>query len=225
MLKERLDMILSHIDGETVADIGTDHGYIPVQLALFKKAKKVIATDLNKGPLDSARENVLKNNVEDIVKLRLGSGLLPLEVGECDTIVIAGMGGELISQILRASEDVAKSANKLLLQPMNSQDTLRKFLLENGYKIIKEDIKVEGFKVYNLIIARKGLGEMPKDPIFLHLPESLKGHAEFPSLLKKKKREFEKILSGLKKAKEKDIAEIEKYEYLRKRAFDIEESL
>ena len=225
MLKERLDMILSHIDGETVADIGTDHGYIPVQLAKSKRVKKVIATDLNKGPLDSARENVFKNNVEDIVKLRLGSGLLPLEVGECDTIVIAGMGGELISEILKESEDVAKSAKKLLLQPMNSQDTLRKFLIENGYEIIKEDIKVEGFKVYNLIIAKNGTGKMPKDPIFLHLPESLKEHREFPSLLKKKKREFEKILSGLKKATDKDNNQIEKYEYLLKRTKEIEEAL
>ncbi len=225
MLKERLDMILSHIDGEVIADIGTDHGYIPVRLALLKRAKKVIATDLNKGPLHAARENVLKNNVEDIVELRLGSGLLPIKKGECDTIVIAGMGGELISEILRAGEDVAKSAKILLLQPMNSQDTLRKFLLENGYEIIKEDIEREGFKVYNLIIAKKGIGEMPKDPIFLHLPESLKGHTEFPSLLKKKKREFEKILSGLLRAKDKDLEEIKKYEYLKNRVFMIEESL
>ena len=225
MLKERLDMILSYIDGKIVADIGTDHGYIPVRLATDKKVEKVIATDLNKGPLDAARENVLKNNAEDIVKLRLGSGLLPIAAGECDNIVIAGMGGELISRILRDSEDVAKSTNKLLLQPMNSQDTLRKYLLENGYEIIKEDIKVEGFKVYNLIIARKGSGEMPKDPIFLHLPESLKDHREFPSLLKKKKREFEKILTGLKKATDKDNNQIEKYEYLLKRTLEIEESV
>ncbi|MDO4618813.1 MAG: class I SAM-dependent methyltransferase [Clostridia bacterium] len=223
MLKKRLDMILSHIDGDAVADIGTDHGYIPVKLALSGKVKKIIATDLNKGPLDAARKNAEDNNVS--FDLRLGSGLSPIEENECDTIVIAGMGGELISEILRADLDKAKKADRLLLQPMNSQDTLRKFLLENGFSITEEDLEVEGFKVYNLIIAQKGEGEIPYDEIFWHLPESLNCHPIFPKLIKKKLHEFDKILEGLLKAKDKDFDLIEKYQYLKKRAVEIDESI
>lgn len=223
MQTKRLNMIISHIDAKTVADIGTDHAYIPVQLALGKRAEKIIATDLNKGPLDAALSNVKANDCEEIVECRLGSGLSPLDVGECDTIVIAGMGGELISSILAEGESVAKSADTLLLQPMNSQDTLRKFLVENGYEIIGEDLMVEGFKVYNLIIARKGSMLFAADEIELHLPERLYKHKHFGALLSKKKREFTKILTGLKRAKDKDEKEIERYESLLEKVVRLEE--
>lgn len=207
-------MIISHINANKVADIGTDHAYIPVQLALKGSLDKIIATDLNVGPLDAARANIKANGCDDMIECRLGGGLSPLEAGECDTIIIAGMGGELISAILGEGEAVAKSADTLLLQPMNSQDTLRKFLLTNGYMISDEDLEVEGFKVYNLIIARKGEMNLPDDELELHLPEMLRSHRHFGALLAKKKREFAKILSGLKGAKEKDSSAIERYERL-----------
>lgn len=216
-------MIISHINAKRVADIGTDHAYIPVQLALGKAAEKIIATDLNKGPLDAARGNVKAKGCEKVVECRLGSGLSPLNVGECDTIVIAGMGGELISSILSEGEAVAKAAKTLLLQPMNSQDLLREFLAGNGYMIENEDLTVEGFKVYNLIIARKGVMPLPADELELHLPKRLYGHRYFGALLAKKKREFNKILSGLKAAKEQNMAEIERYTDLLMRVGRLEE--
>ncbi len=216
-------MIISHIDSKTVADIGTDHAYIPVQLALGNKAERVIATDLNKGPLDAARANVKANGCEKVVECRLGSGLSPLKANECETVIIAGMGGELISEILLAGELVAQEAKLLLLQPMNSQDTLRKFLIENGYEITDEDLTVEGFKVYNLIIARKGSMPLPVDEFELHLPERLYNHKHFGALLAKKKREFTKILSGLKGAKEQNAKEIERYTHLLEKVYRLEE--
>ncbi|MBS7298021.1 MAG: SAM-dependent methyltransferase [Eubacteriales bacterium] len=222
MLTDRLNMIISHIEGRTVADIGTDHAYIPVQLALCGKAERIIATDYNKGPLHSAECNVKANGCEDKIELRLGSGLLPLSEGECDTVIIAGMGGELIRTILEEGEVVAKSAEMLLLQPMNSQDLLRSFLSDSGYEIVSEDITTEGFKVYNLIIAKKGIGYEYKDEFDLHLPEYLYSHEKFPKLLAKKKREFEKILTGLKKAKEKNLAEIDRYTKLLERVCKLE---
>ena len=223
MQTKRLNMIISHIDAKRVADVGTDHGYIPVQLALGGIADKVIATDLNKGPLDAARSTVKANGCEKFVECRLGSGLSPIGVGECDAIVIAGMGGELISEILKEEETVAKAADKLLLQPMNSQDTLRRFLLENGYEITEEDLTVEGFKVYNLIIARKGIMACPSNEFELHLPRVLYGHKHFGSLLAKKKREFGKILSGLERATERNDEEIKRYTDLLERVERLEE--
>lgn len=222
MLTKRLDMIISNINGRTVADIGTDHAYIPVQLAKGNLADRIIATDVNKGPLNAAGNNVIANGVEEKIELRLGSGLLPVKVGECDTVIIAGMGGELISTILEEGEIVAKSVDALLLQPMNSQDLLRSFLSRNGYQILKEDITTEGFKVYNLIVARKGTPHEYKDEFELHLPPYLYTHEKFPALLAKKRREFEKILAGLNKARDKNTAEIDRYAKLLERVRELE---
>ena len=223
MLTKRLDMIISNISGRNVADIGTDHAYIPVQLAKRNLADRIIATDVNKGPLKAAENNVIANGVEEKIELRLGSGLLPINIGECDTVIIAGMGGELIATILKEGEGVAKSADTLLLQPMNSQDLLRCFLSRNGYRILKEDITTEGFKVYNLIIAQKGTPHEYKDEFELHLPPYLYTHEKFPALLAKKKREFEKILAGLNKARDKKLAEIDRYTKLLERVCKLEE--
>lgn len=225
MLTKRLDMIVSHIDAnaKTVADIGTDHAYIPIKLALDGRAERIIATDMNKGPLKSADRNVGINGCKDRVECRLGDGLSPLKNGECEIIVIAGMGGELIASILTEGEQVAKSAQKILLQPMNAQAYLRKFLAENGYNIVEEDLAVEGFKVYNLIVAEKGEMPLPESETELHLPRSLYKNRCFEALVKKKKREFSKILYGLERAKERNDAEIERYTRLLNETEKLEE--
>lgn len=225
MLTDRLNMIISHTNGGVIADVGTDHAYIPVKLITENLAEHVIATDVRKGPLDSARRNVIKNDCGDKIELRLGSGLSPLKAGECGTIIIAGMGGELICSILKDGDAVARTAELLLLQPMNSQDMLREYLSSNGYEILEEDIEREGFKVYNLIIARSGKMPEFKDEFELHLPPYLYGHRHFPALLAKKKREFDKILCGLKNAKVKNDAEIARFEGLLKRVCELEDRL
>lgn len=204
MITPRLDLILKHISGSSVADIGTDHAYIPIKLA--QKGIRVIATDIRKGPLDMAKAHVEKHGCS--VELRLGGGLEPISAGETENIVIAGMGGEMIIKILSADEKKAR-AGLLILQPMNSQYELRKFLYENNYNILAEDLAVEGFKVYNLIVAKSGRGKLPEKDIFLHLPESLWEHPLFNNLLQKKKREFTKIYDGLSASALSDKAELE----------------
>ena len=204
MITPRLDLILQHITGNSVADIGTDHAYIPIKLA--QKGVRVIATDIRKGPLDMAKAHVAKHGCT--VDLRLGGGLEPISAGETENIVIAGMGGEMIIKILSADEEKAR-ASLLILQPMNSQYELRKFLYENNYNILSEDLAVEGFKVYNLIVAESGHGNMPENDIFLHLPETLFTHPLFNNLLQKKKREYTRIYEGLLASALQDEAELE----------------
>lgn len=217
MYRKRLDMITEHVKGTVVADIGTDHAYVPIKLIEKNICEKVIATDVNAGPLKSAESNVNKHNMEKYIELRLGSGLLPLSAGECNCIIIAGMGGELVCNILSEGEYVARNAGLLILQPMNAQDMLRKFLNENGYKIIDEDITVEGFKVYNLILAQYGGEYINIDEFSLHLPGYLFEKDCFPALLAKKKREFTKILKGLLSSSVEDDIKISKYQdFLRK---------
>ena len=213
MQTDRLNMIIRHTNGRMIADIGTDHAYIPVQLIKQKKAERVVATDIRPGPLDAAARSIAHAGVSGI-ELRLGGGLSPIAPHECDNIIIAGMGGELICTILKEGEATAKSASRLLLQPMNSQDMLREYLSKNGFCIAEEDIVCEGFKVYNLIIACAGEGMSFHNEIELHLPEYLKKHHEFPALLRKKQREFSKILSGLERAKDRNEKEIGRYRQL-----------
>ncbi len=209
MLTPRLEMILKHIEGKSCADIGTDHAYIPIELA--ECGMRVIATDISRGPLNIAAENAKKH--EKMIDLRLGGGLSPIEKGEVDTIVIAGMGGEMIEKII--SEDMEKAqSSRLVLQPMNSQAELRKFLSENNFCIIEEDLAVEGFKVYNLLVVKWGRDAGYRYEIDAHLPKMLYSHPLFDRLLAKKRREFTKILSGLLKASEKDNEKIFYYENL-----------
>lgn len=214
MITPRLEMILRHICGNSCADIGTDHAYVPIKL--WERGIKVIATDIMPGPLKIAAENVKKQNAD--IELRLGGGLSPIQKGEVDTIIIAGMGGEMIEKIL--SEDADKTDGvTFILQPMNRQYELRTFLLNNGFYIIEEDLAQEGFKVYNLIVATKdgtksGQALSYNSETELHLPASLKSHPCFEALLNKKQREFSKILSGLKKSKDANPIEVKKLEAL-----------
>ena len=204
MITPRLDLILQHITGRSVADIGTDHAYIPIKLS--EKGVRVIATDIRQGPLDMARAHVAKHGCD--VELRLGAGLEPIAVGETENIVIAGMGGEMIIKILTADEEKARKS-LLILQPMNSQYELRKFLCENDYEIVCEDIATEGFKVYNLIVVKSGKACMPDKDIDLHLPKCLYKHPLFSALLEKKKREFTRIYNGLSASSAADSCELD----------------
>lgn len=203
MISKRLNMILQNVTKIKVADIGTDHAYIPIELA--KGGAKVIATDISHGPLQNAEKNVKKYNLD--ISLRLGGGLEPLTIGEADEIIIAGMGGEMIEKIISNDIEKAKSA-RLLLQPMNSQAELRSFLIKNGFTILKEDLAQEGHKIYNLILCEKGSMQLPKSETDLHLPKELYNHPLFPMLLAKKKREFLKRYNGLKNSKTENKSEL-----------------
>lgn len=214
MITPRLNSILKHVTGKIIADIGTDHAYIPIKLAQDKKIIHAIACDIKEGPLAIAKKNVDKYALSDIIELRLGAGLEPLNPGEADTVVIAGMGGEMIINILK--NEKSSTFNEFLLQPMNCQAELRKWLLNNGFTIISEDLSKEGFKVYNLLKVRPGSMEFFKNELQYHLPKYLYENPLFPMLFEKKKREFTKILTGLKKSENKDQLLIDKYSGLLK---------
>lgn len=174
-LTDRLLKIASLVtEGKKIADIGTDHGYIPVYLLNKGRVPYAILADVNKGPLENAKKEVRHNNLLDKVDLRLGSGIEVLERGEVDEVIIAGMGGILISQLLEAKSEVAKSLDKLILQPMQAQDELRKYLLNNGYDILDEVLVKEDFRIYEIIIAKyTGENTNIEDEIYLQVGKKL----------------------------------------------------
>ena len=154
-LTDRLLKIASLVDeGKKIADIGTDHGYIPVYLLNNNKIDYAILADVNKGPLENAKKEVRHNKLDDKVDLRLGSGLEVLNQNEVDEVIIAGMGGILISELLEAKKSVSQTVEKLILQPMQAQNELRKYLYNNGYEILNEVLVKEDFRIYEIIVAK-----------------------------------------------------------------------
>lgn len=155
-LSDRLLTLAGYVrKGERVADIGTDHGLLPIYLKQNGISDCIIATDVNRGPLEKMAAN-LERHLEDWegIQMRLGSGLEILEPGEADCAIIAGMGGKLMIEILEDSMEAARSLKRLILQPRNAQDTLRKWLLFHGFIIADETLVRERKYIWEIIEAR-----------------------------------------------------------------------
>lgn len=153
-LGERLETIAGQIPKcRILSDIGTDHAFIPIYAIENGLCEKALAADLRRGPLEMADSNIRKHKLENKIELRLGNGLEPILPEECDVIVIAGMGGQLIRDILAASPGKASQASLLLLQANNAVDALRKWLYENGFHISGEKLVSDAGKLYCLIKA------------------------------------------------------------------------
>lgn len=142
--------------GARVADVGTDHAYLPVWLTLHGRVASAIASDLRKGPLERARETGRTWGVETRVDFRLGNGLADIRPEEADTIVIAGMGGENIAAILAAAPWTADGGHTLLLQPQTRAEELRAFLVRHGCEICREALVCDRGKMYPVMEARAG---------------------------------------------------------------------
>ncbi|AGF54737.1 tRNA (adenine22-N1)-methyltransferase [Clostridium saccharoperbutylacetonicum] len=159
-LSKRLTWIIEKVDKvQVIMDIGTDHGYIPIYLVKNNIAQKVIASDINKDPLKKAKINAALDGVSDKVDLRLGGGLQPLKNNEAQTVIIAGMGGNLIRDILENDFDKVKKLEYLILQPAQNPEVLREYLYTNDYEILYEDICLDDNKYYELFKVRYKKGD------------------------------------------------------------------
>lgn len=158
MISKRLRYIIDITDNfNVIADIGTDHGYVAVGLLQEKKAHKVISSDISSNSLQKAIDYVKSNYLEDKIDTRVGSGLSVLQADEADAIIIAGMGGVLISKILEDDYDnkFSKKSPTLILQPVQQASNLRYYLYENNFDIIDEHYIDDMGKYYHIIIAKK----------------------------------------------------------------------
>ena len=157
-MDSRLRTIMDFVPiGSRVADIGTDHGYLAIELIKSKIAISVIASDKNAGPLEAARKNIKAAEVEGDIDLRLGDGLQSINTGEVNVICIAGMGGALICEILTASPEVTAQVDKIILQPMNAVEKVRQWVSLNGWNIEDEDLaEVDGI-IYEILCISHSL--------------------------------------------------------------------
>ena len=139
----------------TLADIGTDHGYIPVSLLLEERLDRAIAADIGAPPLDHARRTAGLYGVSERMDFRLGDGLAVVEPGEAEVIVIAGMGGDTITEILDAAP-WSRDGPLLLLQSMSRTDVLRRWLPANGYAVCQEKLVQDKGVLYPILAVRGG---------------------------------------------------------------------
>jgi len=198
-LTPRLQAIADGINNcEVLVDVGTDHANLPIYLILKGKAAKAIASDINKGPIEIARKRIKQYKLESKIEARQGSGLTVLKPQEADTIVIAGMGGMLISEIIEQSKEVAEAAKVLIMQPMLDSGKLRRYLMENGYDIFEEELAKEGKKIYEIIWA-KFTGEKQVISSLMDIGHKIleKKHPLALELIDKKVTELQNIIQKL----------------------------
>ena len=165
-LDQRLSAVAALVRlGSRLADIGTDHAYLPVWLVQNGVCPAAIAADLRPGPLEAARRHVAAAGLEDRISLRLGDGLAPVFPGEADDIVIAGMGGETIAAILSAADWLADARLRLVLQPMSRAEETRRWLLKNGFSVTEERLVRDGRWLYPVMAAAYTAAPPLTDPL------------------------------------------------------------
>ncbi len=159
-MSKRLETIVKMVPvdcaGQTVADVGTDHGFVPISLVRTGKAARAIAMDIGEGPLARAREHIHQAGLAAQIELRLGDGLERLSPGEADGVVITGMGGELMLQILKKGGTVRESVKWWVLSPQSELGAFRHGLEELGLGICRETMLREDGKYYTVMLARPG---------------------------------------------------------------------
>lgn len=154
-LSKRLATVASYVPaGARMADIGSDHAYLPAALALQKKISYAVAGEVVKGPYENAVSEIKGHGLTDLIKPRLADGLAAITPADrIDTVVIAGMGGTLIAEILERGKDRLQGVRRLVLQPNVGEGRLRRWLMDNRYQIMAEQIVAEDDHIYEIIVS------------------------------------------------------------------------
>ena len=218
-LSERLEAIIAMIPPcETAADIGTDHGFVPIELVRRKIAERAIASDVRKGPLSRAQAHVEAAGLEKEIDVRLGSGLSTVSPEEADVILIAGMGGRLTVKLLEEGRTVAGKAKTLILSPHTDAAAVRRYVTGNGFRIEDETMVEEDGKFYPILRCEAaGTEGMQAEPLteadYLFGPVLLSKRPDvFLRFIEKEREKTAALLEGFRekgvrgrKAEEKEL--------------------
>lgn len=199
-LSKRLEAIVKLVPPCNVAaDVGTDHGYVPMELVRSGRCQKVIAMDVNEGPLERARINVDAHGLGDYIETRLSDGLEKLSPGEAEAIIIAGMGGALTIRILEQGQAVTEAVGYFILQPQSEIIKVRRFLEESQMHVEAEDFVEEDGKYYPMMLVRHG-SEAPYSAMELKYGRRLlkDAHPVLKQYLEHEIKAKEEILKQLK---------------------------
>ncbi len=221
-LSKRLETVVSYIpENSKIADIGSDHAYLPCYAVNKGIASFAIAGEVVMGPYLSAKKQVEDAQLTKEVEVRLGNGLEVLAPGEVDCITIAGMGGALIASILEAGKDKLSNGPRLILQPNVSASSIRTWLMDNEWSLIGEDILEEDDKLYEIVIAEKGdpkanySNEMEKE--LLLGPFLMNDQSDaFKRKWNQELHQWKKIIKNMEKAEKTDALVKRKRELIQK---------
>ncbi|WP_409251391.1 tRNA (adenine(22)-N(1))-methyltransferase [Bacillus sp. SCS-153A] len=206
-LSKRLETVVSFIpEGSRIADIGSDHAYLPCYAVDKGIAVSGIAGEVAEGPYQSAVKQVKYTQLEDVISVRKGNGLEVLSPNETDVITIAGMGGALIASILETGKDKLEGVSRLILQPNVAAISIRKWLLENGWELKAERILEEDNKIYEVLVAEKGNPGAPYEQLESELllgPFLIKEKSSvFKIKWEQELKQWKNILEKMKKAED-----------------------
>lgn len=201
-LNARLRAVADYVcGGALVVDVGCDHAILPIELVRENRVKRVIACDIGEGPLSTARRNIERAGLSDVIETRLSDGLKKISPDEADHIVIAGMGGNLISDIIGAVEWTKSEKYRFILQPMTSADDLRAWLCENGFYIESETPVYDAKRLYTVMLCRYDGIRRDMPPEYRYIGEISVATKEGRDLICRQIRSMERRLSSLDNAK------------------------
>lgn len=211
-LSERLAVVASFVPEQTVlADIGSDHAYLPCYLINKGIIRKAIAGEVVKGPYESAKRNVEANGLSGRIDVRLANGLSAIKKEDgVETVTIAGMGGTLIASILEEGKDRLQNVQRIIAQPNLHALAVRQWAVDHGFYITDEEIMQEDGKIYEVIVFERGRAEY--SPTDLLLGPILRADSSEVFLLKwqREMQEWQRVINSLEQAEQTDAIEEKK---------------
>ncbi len=205
--------------GSRIADVGTDHAFVPIYLVEQGIVPGALAMDIGKGPLLAAEEHIKESGLEKYIKIRQSDGVQALQSGEADSVIIAGMGGALVIKILSEGKKTLQGVAELILQPQSEVEKVRHFLYESGYHITEEAMVLEDGKYYPMMHVVHGRDETAYPEYYFRYGGYLI-------------REKNEVLAGYLDKEEREVREIQKKllpgqekERIRQRLKEVEDRL
>lgn len=185
--------------GNRIADVGCDHGYIPIYLYEEGIIPGAVAMDVNRGPLLRAEEHIREHGLGQYIETRLSDGVQNLRPAEADTVIIAGMGGPLMEKIIGEGRENLASVEELILQPQSEIGHFRHFLQDNGYAVVQEDMVLEEGKYYPMMKAVPGVQRYTQEYEYQFGKLLIeKSHPVLLRFLREEKAAYERLLSHLR---------------------------
>ena len=188
--------------GALVVDVGCDHALLPIELIRSGKASRVIASDIGEGPLSSARKNIERAGLDDRIETRLSDGLAGVSPDEVDHVIVAGMGGDLISWIIDAAKWTRSGKYRFIFQPMTSADDLRRYLIANGFVIDCERAVYDAHRLYTVMQCRFDGNRREYPPEYEYIGEVTTSTAEGRDYLQRQIRRIDSRLRSLENARD-----------------------
>lgn len=224
-LSKRLAAVARHVPvGAAVADIGTDHAYLPVYLVRQGIATRVVAGDINPKPFKGALLTVRESGLERYIDLRMGDGLQILKPGEVSVLVVAGMGGKTVCAIFEQGLHVLQQVQRLIIQPMRDIPMVRRWLADNGWRLVDEDMVTEDGHYYVIMVAEPGMEKVTDSFALVVGPRLLeKKDIVLKEFLKRRIIEINTILVEINRAR--SVGANKRAEALKQEAHKIKEVL